>query len=261
MTRPSIFITGAAAGIGLATAELFAARGWFVGLYDLDEAGVNRLQQRLGAEHAVAGKLDTTDAAGYAQALESFARAAGGRLDLLFNNAGIAAVDDFEKLPLARHHLVVDVNLKGLINGCYLALPYLRQTPGARVISMCSASAIYGAPSFAVYSATKFAVRGLTEALNVEWQRHGVLVMDIMPLFVNTPMVSHFETEARSLKRMGTHLTAQDIAAAVWKAALRPRWRAPVHWYPGWQTRLMQLSNKLSPAFLNRFMTKQVSGY
>ena len=261
MTRPAIFITGAAAGIGLATAELFAARGWFVGLYDVDEAGVTALGRRLGADQAVAGKLDTTDAAAYGRALESFWQAAGGRLDLLFNNAGIAAVDDFEKLPLSRHHQVVDVNLKGVINGCYLALPYLRKTPGARVISMCSASAIYGAPSFAVYSATKFAVRGLTEALNVEWQRHGVLVMDIMPLFVNTPMVSHFETEARSLKRLGTHLTAQDIASVVWKAAQRPRWRAPVHWYPGAQTLLMHIVNKLSPAFLNRLTTKLVSGY
>lgn len=261
MSRPAIFITGAAAGIGLATAELFASRGWLVGLYDLDEAGVMALRQRLGADQAVAGKLDTTDVEGYKQALESFWQAAGGRLDVLFNNAGIAAVDDFEKLSLQRHHQVVDVNLKGMINGCYLALPYLRQTPGARVISMCSASAIYGAPSFAVYSATKFAVRGLTEALNVEWQRHGVLVMDLMPLFVNTPMVSHFETEARSLKRLGTHLTALDIANVVWKAAHRPHRFAPVHWYPGIQTFFLHIVDKLMPAFINRFFIKLVSGY
>ncbi|MGH8540661.1 MAG: SDR family oxidoreductase [Stenotrophobium sp.] len=261
MTRPAIFITGAAAGIGRATAELFAARGWFVGLCDVDEAGVRALRDQLGSNDAMAATLDTTDAAAFDRVLAEFWQAAGQRLDVLFNNAGIAAVDDFEKIALARHHRLVDVNLKGLINGCYTALPWLRKTSGARVISMCSASAIYGAPSFAVYSATKFAVRGLTEALNVEWQRHGVLVMDLMPLFVNTPMVSHFETQPGSLRRMGTHLTPQDIAGVVWKAATRPRWLTHVHWYPGMQTFLMHLLNKMSPAFLNRFVIKLISGY
>lgn len=261
MKRPAIFITGAAAGIGRATAQLFAGRGWFVGLYDVDEAGVAALRAELGSDRAIAGKLDTTDGAAMEQALAQFWEAAGRRLDVLFNNAGIAAVDDFEKIPLGRHHRVVDVNLKGVINGCYAALPYLRQTPGARVISMCSASAIYGAPSFAVYSATKFAVRGLTEALNVEWQRHGILVMDLMPLFVATPMVSSFETQPRSLSHMGTRLGPQDIAGVVWKAATRPRWLTRVHWLPGAQTALMYCLNKLSPAWLNRFTVKLISGY
>lgn len=261
MSKPAIFITGAAAGIGRATAELFASRGWFVGLFDVDVAGVHALRDQLGSNNALAAKLDTTDPDAFEQALAGFWQAAGQRLDVLFNNAGIAAVDDFEKIALARHHRLVDVNLKGMINGCHLALPYLRKTPGARVISMCSASAIYGAPSFAVYSATKFAVRGLTEALNVEWQRHGVLVMDLMPLFVNTPMVSNFETQPGSLRRMGTHLSPQAIANVVWKAAMRPRWLTHVHWYPGAQTFLMHLLNKLSPAFLNRFVIKLISGY
>ena len=261
MTRPAIFITGAAAGIGRATAELFASRGWYLGLYDLDEAGLRVLRERFGHDNCITGVLNTTDVAGYTAALESFWNASGFRLDVLFNNAGIASVNDFEKIPLERHHLTVDVNLKGVINGCYLALPYLIRTPDARVISMCSASAIYGAPALTVYSSTKFAVRGLTESLNVEWDRHGIRVMDIMPLFVNTPMVQKFESQPQSAKSMGVRLTAEDIAAVVWKGATRPAWMTPVHFYPGVQTFFMHLLTKITPSFLNRIVVKKLSGY
>lgn len=261
MTRPTIFITGAAAGIGRATAELFAERGWFLGLYDVDEGGLRVLQERFGADNCIIGKLDTTDVEAYKAALEAFFNAAGLQLNVLFNNAGIASVGDFESIPLERHSRTIDVNLKGVINGFYLALPYLIRTPDSRVISMCSASAIYGAPALTVYSATKFALRGLTESLNIEWDRHGVRVMDIMPLFVNTPMVNQFEKKPESAKKMGVRLTAEDIAAVVWKGATRSAWMTPVHFYPGLQTFLMHVFNKITPSFLNRLIIKKISGY
>ncbi len=261
MSKPAIFITGAAAGIGRATAELFASRGWFVGLYDVDEPSLRVLQERFGADNCIIGKLDTTDVEAYKAALEAFWNASGLQFNVLFNNAGIASVDDFEKISLARHHRTVEVNLNGVINGCHLALPYLIRTPDARVISMCSASAIYGAPKLTVYSSTKFAVRGLTESLNVEWDRHGIRVMDIMPLFVNTPMVRQFENQPESAKKMGVRLTAEDIAAVVWKGATRPVWMTPVHFYPGIQTFLMYLLTKITPSFINRLVVKKLSGY
>jgi NAD(P)-dependent dehydrogenase (short-subunit alcohol dehydrogenase family) len=83
----------------------------------------------------------------------------------------------------------VDVNVKGVLNGCHLAKPYLLRTPGERVINLSSGSAEYGQASLATYWATKFAVRGLTEALNVEWQADGIPVMDVMPLCARTAMV------------------------------------------------------------------------
>jgi NAD(P)-dependent dehydrogenase (short-subunit alcohol dehydrogenase family) len=258
MSRPSIFITGAAAGIGRATAELFAARGWFVGLYDVDEAGVRELAGRLGPA-AAAGRLDVTDPAGWGAALEAFWKAAGGRLDLLFNNAGIAAVGDFAELPLARQHALIDVNFKGVVSGFHAAFPYLKRTPGARVISMCSGSAIYGAPQFATYGATKFAVRGLTEALDLEWNRHGIRVMDILPLFVDTPMVAGFERKPRSMERLGMSLSAGDVARTVWRAAHWRLWPR-LHWYPNLQSWLFALSAKLTPAWFNRWTTRLVTG-
>lgn len=260
MTRPAIFITGAAAGIGRATARLFASRGWAVGLYDLDRAGLDRLAQELGSACVHSARLDVTDAAQFPPALEAFWTAAGGRLDLLFNNAGILTVEAFETIPLARHHAMVDVNLKGVINGCHSALPYLRRTPGARVINMASASAIYGTPQFASYGATKFAVRGLTEALDLEWRRHGITVRDVLPLFVDTAMVRDVKIPLVSLERFGLNLTPEDVAATVWRAAHWRLWPR-VHWFPGWQAWFLALAQKLSPAWLNRFSTRLFTGH
>ena len=260
MSRPAIFVTGAAAGIGRATAELFASRGWFVGLYDIDAEGVRGLAAMLPSGASCAGRLDVTDPAQFAAALAQFWQASGQRLDLLFNNAGIVAVDDFEKIPLARHHATVDVNLKGVITGCHAAADYLKRTPHARVISMSSASAMYGTPAFASYGATKFAVKGLTEALDIEWARFGITVMDVLPLFVDTPMTRQFEMHPKSMDTLGMHLNAADVAHTVWRAA-HWRWWRRVHWYPSAQGRLLALANKLLPAWLTRWTTRKVSGY
>lgn len=258
--RPSVFITGAAAGIGRATAERFARGGWFVGLYDVNEAGVRALQQQLGDAQACAGALDVTDAGAFARALAAFWEAAGQRLDLLFNNAGICAVGDFDALPLARQQALVDVNVKGVINGCHAAFPYLRRTPGARVLSMSSGSAIYGTPGFASYCATKFAVKGLSEALDLEWRRHGIRVMDLLPLFVDTPMVASFETHPSSMDMLGMRLAPADIAETAWRAA-HWRWWPRVHWYPGVQAWLTALLQKLTPGWLTRFSTRLITKY
>lgn len=260
-SAPSIFITGAAAGIGRATAQRFAAAGWFVGLYDLNEAGVQELARELGPARARAGRLDVADGAALARAVGEFFEAAGGRLDVMFNNAGIGQTGDFHTLALEHHHRTLDVNFKGVINGCHAAFPYLRQTPGACLVSMSSASAIYGAPGLATYAATKFGVKGLSEALSIEWQQHGIAVMDLLPLFVDTDMVRRFEQQLKAKDALGMHLTAGDIAAVVWRAVHWPRWWRRVHWYVGFQGWFLALAQKLSPAWVNRLTTRLISGY
>ena len=260
MSRPAIFITGAAAGIGRATALRFAAGGWFVGVYDVDTQGLDSLLREIPQGQAIAATLDVRDAHVFGAALAAFFDAAGGRLDLLFNNAGLLATGDFESIALARHQALVDVNLKGVINGCALALPFLQRTPQSAVINMCSASAVYGTPAFASYSATKFAVKGFTEALDIEWARHGIRVMDLLPLFVATPMLAQIGEAPASVERLGVRLSADDIAGAVWRAA-HWRGRRRVHWYPGLQSRALAVLQKLAPAGLNRLVTRLAASY
>lgn len=192
--RKSIFITGAASGIGRHAALLFASRGWFVGLADIDTEGLDLLEQEIGADNCRTLWLDVTDAKRYRAVIEMFTSSTGGRLDVLFNNAGILRMGRNEDIPLMQQYLTLDINVKGVLNGIHCALPALRTTPDAHILTMCSISAIYGMPELAVYSASKHAVHALTEALDLELERDGIIVSDIMAPYVNTPMVTAART-------------------------------------------------------------------
>lgn len=245
-----ILITGAGAGIGATTAQLFVKNGWRVGLYDRDLHAVQALAASLG-DNAHAGLLDVTQANQWDQALADF-MAWSGRLDVLLNNAGILYSGPFESINLQDHTRLLQVNVQGVIHGCHAALPYLQQNKAARVINLSSASALYGQQNLATYSASKFAVRGLTEALDGEWARYGVRVMDIMPLFVQTAMVK--DMNAGSIKRMGVHLTPADVAAVIWRAANAHSSLAPTHWPVGWPARALYHLIGVTPDRVNKLI-------
>jgi NAD(P)-dependent dehydrogenase (short-subunit alcohol dehydrogenase family) len=256
MEKKSVFITGAASGIGRATAILFAKQGWFVGLADIDDAALALSARELGRDNSWTCRLDVTSEPDWEAALAGFF-ARTGRLDLLVNNAGILISGPFTGNPLARHHALVDVNIRGVLNGCHLARPYLLRTPGARVINLSSASAEYGQAALATYSATKFAVRGLTEALNIEWQADGIRVMDVMPLFVRTAMVDGMD--APSVRRLGVHLAPEDVARVVLKAACYDGGYGKVHWPVGWMARLLHAMGGMAPDRVSRFMAHRIA--
>jgi len=190
MAKKAIFITGAASGIGRAIAQKFAAEGWFCGLADVNEAGLAETAGLLPAGQSFVTALDVRDRAQWQAALAAFAAAAGGGFTALANNAGIARGGPFETVAPEDNDLLIDINFKGVVNGCWAALPHLKGVPGAAILNTCSASGIYGAAGLSVYSATKFAVRGLTEALEVEFAPYGVKVRSLMPAFIDTPLLS-----------------------------------------------------------------------
>jgi NAD(P)-dependent dehydrogenase (short-subunit alcohol dehydrogenase family) len=220
----SIFITGASAGIGKATALLFADKGWFVGIADVNAAGLEELKRCASGEIGYLGPLDVTDAEKVSLVLREFYDAAGGRIDVLFNNAGILRTGPFENISLKDHHAILNINAGGMLNCTYHAFEYLKNTKGSRVINMASVASIIGVPTETTYAASKFWVRGFTEALHVEWRRHGIHVCDIMPCFVNTPMVQ--QNPGKFVNSVGVYITAEKVAATVWKAAVRKR----LHW-------------------------------
>ncbi|MEU7215805.1 SDR family oxidoreductase [Nocardia iowensis] len=259
MGRPTVFITGAAAGIGRATALLFAAQGYHVGAYDIDEVGLTRLAADItGAGGSVhTGVLDVMNATQWAERLAEF-HADAGRLDILINNAGILRAGPFETLELATHQAIIDVNLGGVLTGTHAAFEYLRDTPGATVVNLCSASAIYGQPELASYGASKAAVKSLTEALDLEWERHDIRVIAIWPLFVHTAMVDGVETG--TTKSLGVRLTADDVATGIWEAT-RKRGRLPrVHYEIGAQAKVLATAAKYAPNWAVRTVNKYFSG-
>ena len=239
----AIFITGAASGIGRETARLFARRGWRVGAADLDEGGITRLAGEIGEERCLAARLDVRDAAAWRERIDAFAAWTGGRMDVLFNCAGIMTMGPFETVPVEVHVRTVEVNVIGVLLGLHASFGLLKATPGAHVVSMGSASGVYGVPDLATYSATKFFVRGLTEALNLELERHGIVVSDLMPLYVDTPMVRDQTYRAGSLETFGAKLKPAEIAELVWRAVHGRK----VHWVPGALLKSMRFFSGLMP--------------
>ena len=178
MTR-SIFITGGAAGIGFATAWLFKERGWRVGIGDVAD-----LPEEEGIESF---RLDVRDRASWEAALDEFCGEGG--LDVLVNNAGVVRYGRFEDISPEDTDLIADVNLKGVMNGARVALPFLKRGNDPVLVNVASAGALYGGPRLAAYTATKAAVKGFSEALDGEWVPHGVEVRCVMPWFTQTGMV------------------------------------------------------------------------
>ncbi len=118
-------------------------------------------------------RLDVTDREDYRAALAAFAEATDGKLDILFNNAGIGGGGLFADLPFETVMAVVNTNFIGVLIGIHEGVKYLRQTPGSMCFTTSSSSATFGIPGIATYSATKHAVKGLTEALSIEFKGLG----------------------------------------------------------------------------------------
>ncbi len=254
----AIFITGAASGIGRATALLFARRGWFVGLYDVNREGLESLRREIGDGRSAHGVLDVTDLEAFRRSVDAFGTASGGKMDALFQSAGVLEMGFFGDITPERAMRMIDINVKGVVHGVYAALPMLEKTPGSVLVTMGSASAVYGTPEFAVYGATKFFVRGLTEALDIELRQRGVRVVDVMPLYVDTPMVNDATHKARSMSTLGVKLKAEDVAEHVRAAVEAPR-RGEPHVIPQANVRLLWTLSGLIPSSgrtIQRFFAK-----
>jgi NADP-dependent 3-hydroxy acid dehydrogenase YdfG len=239
--RRSIFITGAAAGIGAETARLFVCNGWRVGASDVNAVALAGLQQELGAASLSTHVADVRDRDAVRAAVGDFAAGSAGRLDALFVNAGVLFMGPDETITPAQKDLLVDVNVRGVINTIDAGFPFLAGTPGAHLVAMASTSAEYGSPQHAVYSATKFFVRGLTEALDIEYRAHDIQVAAISVAYVQTGMVFDAAVKPASIERLGVKISPQRVAQVVWRAVHGRR----VHWRVGLDARLINVAARL----------------
>jgi len=266
----SVFITGAGSGMGREGARLFHANGWRVGAVDRDGDGLATLGSELGGDRLWTRGVDVTDRSALEAALADFcAGNTGGGLDMMWNNAGIGESGWFEDVPYEAAMRVVEVNFKAVLTGAYAALPYLKRAPGSLMFSTSSSSATYGMPRLAVYSSTKHAVKGLTEALSVEWQRHGVRVADVLPGLIDTAILttttdhsavagttSADDVRARAPKRgMFRLMPASSVAQVAWQAYQHP---TRLHWYVPKSIRVIDLLKGLSPEFVRGRILKSL---
>jgi NAD(P)-dependent dehydrogenase (short-subunit alcohol dehydrogenase family) len=225
--RQSIFITGAASGMGRETARLFHSKGWFVGGYDVNDQGLSELRDELGADNCIVRKLDVTNRDVYRAALAEFGEATGERMDILYNNAGIGRGGPFADQPFEDVLAVVQVNFVGVLIGIHEGIGLLKATPNSMCFTTSSSSATFGMAGIAVYSATKHAVKGLTEALSVEFKAYGVRVADVLPGLIDTPILPPGAAENAPKEGMFRSIPPMEVAKVVWEAYGSDK----LHWY------------------------------
>lgn len=256
--RRTVFITGAASGIGRACALRFARAGWFVGLADIDLTGLASTLAQIGADNGVILELDVRDHAAWTSAMDKFAGLAGGRLDVMLNNAGVARYGVLEDQSDEDVDLQLDINVKGVISGARAALPLLKATPGSRLVNIASCAGLSGSPEMSVYSATKFAVRGLSQALDAEFARFGVGVACVMPWFIETPILDKNGQSNRNIRdvvREGAHVVypVEDAAEVVWQAAHGDE----LEYVVGAQGRRLKLMTRLAPGLIRKQLRRR----
>lgn len=210
-----VAITGAARGIGLATAEAMIAQGAQVSIGDIDLELAEKEAQRIGAK---AFKLDVRNRESFAQFIQETIDHFGSLYSLV-NNAGIMPMGAFLDEDPALADAQIDINFRGVIYGMQLALPHLIQEKTGHIVNIASLAGRFALPGSAVYSGTKFAVVGLTEAVAGEYRNSGIEFTAIMPSKVLTELTSGTDNASKIIPSV----TPQQVANAVVNALIKPR--------------------------------------
>ena len=224
--QKTILITGAGSGIGLQTVRLFVRNRWKVIAVDINEAAIDKLATELG-DLIVPVKGD-----------------------------GLLQMGTHPSIDTYLIDRMIDVNIKGVLYCIDAALPMLKNTPGAHIVNMSSTSAEYGTPDHAVYSASKFFVRGLTEALNIEFEPLGIQVSAIVAPYVNTPMVNDAIFKARTVQKLGVKIEPEQVAKTVWDAVHGNK----VIWRVGLDATILNILMRLLGSSA-RGIVKKLTGY
>lgn len=185
------FVTGGASGIGRAICGALVARGAKVVVADINASGaaaVARALDERGPGSSVSVSLDVGDARGFEAAVGA-ARAEQGRLDLLFNNAGIGVGGPAEELTLAHWERTLDVNLRGVVHGVRAAYPVMIEQGFGHIVNTASLAGLTPFPLGVPYAMTKHAVVGLSVSLRIEARAHGVKVSAVCPGVIDTPIL------------------------------------------------------------------------
>ncbi|GAA0582008.1 SDR family oxidoreductase [Actinomadura livida] len=209
-----VAITGAARGIGLATARALKAAGATVVIGDIDETAVKEAAAALGVTGLT---VDVTSRESFTAFLDR-AEESAGRLDVLVNNAGIMPIGPVTEESDADARRCIDVNVHGVMLGTKLALGRMLPRGAGHVVNIASVAGIMFTPGLALYNASKAAIVAFTEATRLEVEGRGVRVGAVLPTFTNTELVAG----TRSPKGQ-RNCEPEEIAAAVVAMIGRPR--------------------------------------
>lgn len=189
MSGKVAFVTGGASGIGAALATRLADGGAEVWIADRQIDAARDLARRLDGARAHAIELDVRDYPSFERAAAEAVRGSG-RIDYLFNNAGIGVGGEVDSYTLDDWNDVFDVNLRGVVHGIQAVYPIMIRQGSGHIVNTASMAGLVASPGAAGYTATKHAVVGISKALRAEAARHGVRVSVLCPGAIRTPILT-----------------------------------------------------------------------
>lgn len=263
-------VTGAGSGIGRATAQAFAAEGAEVVVVDIHGDRVDAVVEEIASKGGKAlGRVADVADEGQVRALAEYVIGERGRVDILFNNAGVGIGGRaFDSSPEDWEWLI-GINLWGVIYGFRHFLPHMIERGSGHVLSTASLAGLVVAPGLAAYSAAKHAVVGLSHSLRVEMKEHNIGVSVVCPGVISTKIAADSRfvvreedglTQEDAVNMLGKGWPPERVAKAVLKAVRRNKAIVPVGpeawvaWY------LMRLSPGLCEAFMGYIIRRGTSG-
>ena len=206
-------------------------------------------------------KLDVTVYEEWVSASKSFSDYTNGSCDLFFNNAGIANfAGAFEDIQIDEVHKIIDVNFKGVVNGCRSMLDLLKNTKNSMILNTSSVAGLVTTPGISVYGATKHAVSSLTESLRIEFERYGVRVSEINPWFTETPILDakavtgnmKSQLDRNTLYEKTTVYPVEKVVDTVWSAYSNNKIHNPI----GFEAKFAASVTRIFPSFI-RWLSKK----
>lgn len=248
----TVFISGGASGIGLASAKQYLKLGYKVGIFDISTANIKEAKIALGSKNTFYGICDISDEISVEKAMNDFMKFTGNRLDLLLANAGVVFMGNYEDKPLSYYKKVIDINTFGVLTQINAGLPFLKTTTKSAIIVTSSASSVIGIPLFAVYSGTKHFTTGLVNSLNIEFKKYDIFVGDVLPSFVKTKMEQQVRDSGVEIPNL---LTPEMIANEILKLETK---RKKVHVVIGEFKKLALVKRLFSQNFMQKTLIKEI---
>jgi len=262
-------VTGGASGIGRALSGALVARGASVVVADINASRAAAVASELdgrGPGSATSLSLDVADAGGFQRAVGEV-RDGHGRLDLLFNNAGIGIGGPVEELELAHWERTIDVNLRGVMHGVVAAYPLMVEQGHGHIVNTASLAGLLPFPFGVPYGMTKHAVVGLSVSLRGEARAHGVRVSAVCPGVIDTPILdsegppdlprTRFAGRGREMflrSNRGPAYPPERLAEDVLRGVERNR---AIIVAPA-RARTIWLANRIAPGLVERLLTREL---